>query len=90
MARAKSEAVTAEQGKSDALVTLPIVGETTVEDAVFYGAIATFTAVGFVSWQAGTLIGSAHALHQRARNVMRTGVVEDLRKGLLDIADEAA
>jgi hypothetical protein len=34
------------------------------------------------------LIGSVHALHQRARNVTRTGVVGEARKGLIEAVDD--
>jgi hypothetical protein len=50
------------------IVSLPLVGPTTVEDAVFYGVLGVVTAVKLVSWPTAALIGSAHALHQRARN----------------------
>jgi hypothetical protein len=72
----------------ESLCALPLLGETTVEDAVLYGAVGTLAAFGLVSWPTAALIGSAHALHQRARNVIRTGVVQEARKGLLDVVDE--
>jgi len=62
------EPTDAEPGGSSALVTLPLVGATTVEDAVFYGVLGVVTVVKLVSWPTAALIGSAHALHQRARN----------------------
>jgi hypothetical protein len=72
----------------ESLCALPVLGETTVEDAVLYGAVGTLAVFGLVSWPTAALIGSAHALHQRARNVIRTGVVQDARNGLLDVVDE--
>jgi hypothetical protein len=72
----------------DTLLSLPIVGATTVEDAVFYTAVGLFKVVGLVSWPTAVLFGTAHALHQRARNVVRTGAVGEAREGLLEAADE--
>jgi hypothetical protein len=72
------------------LCSLPVVGETTVEDAVFYAAVGTVVVLRLVSWPTAALIGSLHALHQRARNVTRTGVVEEVREGLIEAADELA
>jgi hypothetical protein len=74
---------------ADPIFSLPLVGATTVEDAVFYGAVATVAVVGLVSWPTAALVGSAHALHQRARNVIRTGAVGEARTGLLEAVDEA-
>jgi hypothetical protein len=34
------------------------------------------------------LFGAVHALHQRVRNVVRTGAVEDARAGLVDAVDD--
>ncbi len=70
------------------ICSLPVVGETTVEDVVFYAAVGGVALLGWVSWPAATLIASGHALHQRARNVLRTGTVEEAREGLLEAADE--
>jgi hypothetical protein len=68
--------------------SLPIVGATTVEDAVFYTALGAVASVGFVSWPTAGLVGIAHALHQRARNVVRVGAVGEAREGLLEAVDE--
>jgi hypothetical protein len=71
------------------ICSLPLVGATTVEDAVFYTAVGTVAVFGFVSWPAAALIGGGHALHQRARNVVRTGVVSETREGLIEALDDA-
>jgi hypothetical protein len=71
------------------LCSLPIVGETTVEDAVFYVAVGAVAMVGWVPVSTAGLIGSVHALHQRARNVTRTGILRDAREGLMEAVDEA-
>jgi hypothetical protein len=71
------------------LCSLPIVGQTTVEDAVFYAAVGAVAVVGWVPWSTAGLIGSVHALHQRARNVTRSGAVGELRAGVIEAVDEA-
>lgn len=68
--------------------SLPVVGETTVSDAVFYGAVGAAALAGLVSWPAAALIGGGHALHQRARNVIRVGVVGETREGVLEALDD--
>ena len=83
--------MTEEQSPSTAIkpiCSLPLVGATTVEDAVFYTAVGTVAVFGFVSWPAAALIGGGHALHQRARNVVRSGVVGETREGLIEAVDE--
>lgn len=70
------------------LVSLPIVGKTTVEDAVFYAAVGAVAMVGWVQWPTAGLFGAVHALHQRARNVTRTGAVGEAREGLMEAVDE--
>lgn len=70
------------------LCSLPLVGPTTVEDAVFYTAVGAVTILGLVSWPTGALIGTGHALHQRARNVIRSGAVGEAREGLIEAADD--
>lgn len=69
---------------------LPVVGGTTVEDAVFYAAIGTVAAIGWVSWPTAGLVATAHALHQRSRNVVRDGVLGEARQGLIEAFDDAA
>ena len=83
----ESEAVTPTTPQP--LCSLPIVGETTVEDAVFYAAVGAVALVGWVPWPTASLIGSVHALHQRVRNVTRTGAVEEARRALVEAVDEA-
>ena len=70
------------------LCSLPLLGATTVEDAVFYTAVGAVAIVGLVSWPTAALIGTAHALHQRARNVIRGGALGEAREGLLEASDE--
>jgi len=74
----------------DPICSLPVVGATTVEDAVFYAAVGTVAMFGLVSWPAAGLIGAGHALHQRARNVVRSGVVGETREALIEAVDEVA
>jgi hypothetical protein len=70
------------------LCSLPIVGETTVEDVMFYAAVGAVAMFGWVPAPTAGLIGSVHALHQRARNVTRTGAVGQARQGLIDAVDD--
>jgi hypothetical protein len=70
------------------LCSLPLVGATTVEDAIFYTAVGTVAIVGLVSWPTAALIGAGHALHQRTRNVIRGGAVGEAREGLLEAVDD--
>jgi hypothetical protein len=72
----------------EALCSLPIVGETTLEDAVFYAAVGAVAAFGFVPWPTAGLVTSLHALHQRARNVTRTGAVGAAREGIIEAVDD--
>jgi len=68
--------------------SLPLVGATTVEDAVFYSAVGAVAIVGLVSWPTAALIGTGHALHQRARNVIRSGAFGEAREGLIEAVDD--
>jgi hypothetical protein len=70
------------------LCSLPIVGETTVEDVMFYAAVGAVAMFGWVPVPTAGLIGSVHALHQRARNVTRTGAVGEIREGLIEAVDD--
>jgi uncharacterized membrane protein len=70
------------------ICSLPLVGATTVEDAVFYTAVGAVAIVGLVSWPTAALIGTGHALHQRARNVIREGAVGEAREGLIEAAED--
>jgi hypothetical protein len=72
------------------LCSLPLVGATTVEDAVFYGAVGAVTFFGLVSWPTAALIGTGHALHQRARNVIRAGAMGEAREGFMEAMDDVA
>jgi hypothetical protein len=72
----------------ESICSLPIVGATTVEDAVFYGAVGAVTVFGWVSWPTAALIGAGHALHQRARNVIRSGAVGEAREGLIEAVED--
>lgn len=71
------------------ICSLPIVGPTTVEDAVFYTAVGAVAIVGWVAWPTAALIGTGHALHQRARNVIRAGAVGEARQGLIEAVEDA-
>lgn len=70
------------------ICSLPLVGETTIEDAVFYTAVGAVAFFGFVAWPTAALIGGGHALHQRARNIVRTGAFGETRAGLIEAVDE--
>ena len=70
------------------ICSLPLVGATTVEDAVFYAAVGVVGVFGLVSWPTAALIGGGHALHQRARNVVRSGGVAEAREGLIEAVDD--
>ncbi len=69
------------------ICSLPLVGATTLEDAIFYTAVGAVTVFGLVSWPTAALIGGGHALHQRARNVIRTGAVGQAREGLIEAVE---
>jgi len=73
---------------AEPICSLPIVGATLTEDAVFYTAVGAAAMFGWVSWPTAGLIGFAHALHQRARNVVRTGAVNEAREGLIEAVEE--
>jgi hypothetical protein len=68
--------------------SLPLVGATTFEDAVFYTAVGAVAIGGWVSWPTAALIGTVHALHQRTRNVIREGAVGEAREGLLEAVED--
>jgi hypothetical protein len=70
--------------------SLPIVGPTTVEDAVFYTAVGVVAVAELVSWPVAALMAGGHALHQRARNVVRTGEVGEAREGLIEAFEDIA
>jgi uncharacterized membrane protein len=70
------------------ICSLPLVGDTTVEDAVFYAAVGVVGVFGLVSWPTAALIGGGHALHQRARNVVRLGAVAEAREGVIEALDD--
>lgn len=70
------------------ICSLPVVGPTTVEDAVFYTAVGAVAVAELVSWPAAALIAGGHALHQRARNVTRTGTVGEAREGMIEALEE--
>ena len=70
------------------ICSLPIVGDTTVEDSVFYAAACLVAVTGLVSWPTAALIGTGHALHQRTRNVIRTGAVGEVREGLVEAVED--
>ncbi len=77
-----------EAGAVASICSLPLVGPTTVEDAVFYTAVGAVTIFGWVAWPTAALIGTGHALHQRARNVIRSGAVGEVREGLIEAVED--
>lgn len=72
------------------LCSLPVVGATTVEDAVFYAAVGVVAVAELVSWPTAALIATGHVLHQRARNVIRAGAVGEAREGLIEAFGDVA
>jgi hypothetical protein len=72
------------------ICSLPVVGPTTLEDAVFYTALGAVAVTEVVSWPVAALIAGGHALHQRARNVIRTGALGETREGLIEAFDDIA
>jgi hypothetical protein len=73
----------------ESICSLPIIGATTVEDAVFYTAVGAVAVVGWVAWPTAALIGTGHALHQRARNVVRAGAFGEARAGLIEAVEDS-
>ncbi|MBV9007171.1 MAG: hypothetical protein JOZ98_08245 [Solirubrobacterales bacterium] len=57
---------------------------------MFYAAVGAVAVFGLVTWPTAALVGGGHALHQRARNVIRTGAVGEAREGLLEAAEDVA
>ena len=72
------------------ICSLPLVGATTVEDAVFYAAIGAVALAELVSWPTAALIATGHALHQRAHNVIRPGTVGEAREALIEVFEDVA
>lgn len=70
------------------ICSLPVVGPTTVEDAVFYTAVGAVALSELVSWPVAALIAGGHALHQRTRSVVRTGAVGEAREGLIEAFED--
>ena len=70
--------------------SLPLVGATNLEDAVFYAAVGAVALAELVSWPTAALIATGHALHQRARNMTRTGTVGEVREGLIEAFGDVA
>ena len=82
-------AVRPAKGVPSPLLTLPLVGPTTVEDVAFYGILSVVTVAKLVSWPTAALIGSAHVLHQRARNLALSGHERgELIEGTLEATEE--
>jgi hypothetical protein len=62
-----------------------VVGKTNVEDLVFYGVVGGVTVLRLVSWPTALLVGTAHALHQRARNAAgRESEEEEALEGIVE------
>lgn len=74
----------------EAVCSLPLIGATSVEDAVFYAAVGAVALAELVSWPTAALIATGHALHQRARNVTRVGVEGEVREGLIEVFGDVA
>lgn len=74
----------------ESICSLPFVGATTVEDAVFYAAVGAVAVVELVAWPTAALIATGHALQQRARNVTRAGVAGEAREGLIEAFGDVA
>ena len=72
------------------ICSLPVVGPTTLEDAVFYTAVGAVAVAELVSWPVAGLIAGGHVLHQRARNVIRRGAVGEAREGLIEAFEDIA
>ena len=70
------------------ICSLPLVGPTTVEDAIFYTAVGAVALTELVSWPAAALIAGGHVLQQRARNVVRTGAFGEAREGLIEAFED--
>lgn len=70
--------------------SLPLVGPTTIEDGIFYTAVGAVATLGLVPWPTIALIATGHALHQRARNVIRAGAVGEAREGLIEAFEGVA
>lgn len=89
---AKAKAVVAKEASTTTkpICSLPLVGPTTIEDAVFYTAVGAVAVAEMVSWPVAALIAGGHALHQRARNVVRTGGIGEAREGLIEVFEEVA
>lgn len=69
-----------------AVLSLPLVGATRVEDLAFYGALGAVTVFKFVSWPTAAFIGTAHALHQRAHNLR--GRRGEFLEGTLEVTED--
>lgn len=70
------------------ICSLPVVGPTTIEDAVFYGTIGAVALAELVSWPVAGLIATGHAFQQRARNVVRTGAYGEAREGMIEAFED--
>ena len=70
------------------ICSLPLVGPTTIEDAVFYTAVGAVAVAEFVSWPVAALMAGGHALQQRTRNVVRTGALGEAREGIIEAFEE--
>lgn len=78
------------RGTVDPLCTLPVLGETTVEDTVFYAGVGVVAMFGLVSWPSAALFSAVHAVHQRARNgiAIGAGALGEAREGLIEAAED--
>ena len=74
----------------ESICSLPLVGATTVEDAVFYAAIGVVAVAELVAWPTAAVIATGHALQQRARNVTRQGAMGEAREALVEAFGDVA
>jgi hypothetical protein len=75
------------RGSQDVLVSLPLVGPTTMEDIAFYGVIGTVAALRWMSWPTALLLATAHGLHQRM-HTLADDVVDEALAGGVEAAED--
>jgi hypothetical protein len=57
---------------------------------VFYAAVGAVALAELVARPAAPLFATGHALHQRARNVIREGAMGETREGLIEAFEDVA
>jgi hypothetical protein len=86
-ARETTRVVVHAKAGPEPLCSLPFVGETTIEDAAFYGVLGVLAGFELVCWPTALLIGTAHVLHQRVRRIGGTRRGEAI-EGTLEATEE--